>query len=393
MLGMKTLFAALFFTVHCVRCQRLHAKGLTVDDMLAMQRVSDPQVSPDGKWVAFAVRDTDYDANRGRYDVWLAAIDGSAVTRLTTASRERHGSAVVARRQVGLLHVDAQRARRRCGGSSRPAARPSRSRSSTTDINGFKLMPDGKRLVLAIDVWPDAKTLADSVKRDETKSKSKVKARVYDQLLFRHWDQWEDGKYSHLFVWTQRARRRARPDAGPRRPTRRSHPFGGMEEVAISPDGKSLAYVARVGGREIAWTTNTDVFLVATDGKRQGRRTSPPTNKAYDFDPAFSPDGKSIAFTAMKRPGFEADRQRITIYDVATQEAARRHRELGSLGRRRSRGARDGKTIYTTPTTSATQSLFAIDVASGNAKTLVDKGTNNSARVAGDRHRVRAATR
>src|ERR1041384_3170872 len=78
MLGMKTLLSLLVFT------SVASAKGLTIEDMLAMQRVSDPQVSPDGKWVAFSVRDTDYDANKGRFDVWLAAVDGSSVTRLTT---------------------------------------------------------------------------------------------------------------------------------------------------------------------------------------------------------------------------------------------------------------------------------------------------------------------
>ena len=78
MLGMKTLLPLVLFTATAT------AKGLTIEDMLAMQRVSDPQVSPDGKWVAFSVRDTDYDANKGRYDVYVAAADGSSVTRLTT---------------------------------------------------------------------------------------------------------------------------------------------------------------------------------------------------------------------------------------------------------------------------------------------------------------------
>src|SRR6185503_14676649 len=82
--GSQTLPAALIFTVLAAVPAVAAPKGLTADDMLAMQRISDPQVSPDGKWVAFSVRDTDFDANRGRYDVWLAAIDGSLTSRLTT---------------------------------------------------------------------------------------------------------------------------------------------------------------------------------------------------------------------------------------------------------------------------------------------------------------------
>src|SRR5690349_19616359 len=159
--GSKTLFAALFFTVFAA--SSTDAKGLTVDDMLAMQRVSDPQVSPDGKWVAFAVRDTDFDANKGRFDVWLAAIDGSLVTRLTThPDNDSDPRWSPDGRWVYFMST-------RSGSSQVWRMQPSGGEAEQvtkldTDINGFKLMPDGKRLVLAIDVWPTAKTLADSIK-------------------------------------------------------------------------------------------------------------------------------------------------------------------------------------------------------------------------------------
>src|SRR6266480_3117916 len=144
------------------------AKGLTIDDMLAMQRVSDPAVSPDGKWVAFAVRDTDYDANRGRLDVWLAAVDGSRVTRLTTHP-ENDESPQWSADGKWIYFVSSR------GGSSQvwrlsPAGGEAEQVTKLPlDVNGFKLFPDGKRLALAIDVWPDAKTLAESAKHDEDK--------------------------------------------------------------------------------------------------------------------------------------------------------------------------------------------------------------------------------
>jgi dipeptidyl aminopeptidase/acylaminoacyl peptidase len=347
--------------------------------MLAMQRISDPEVSPDGKWVAFAVRDTDYAENRGRYDVWLAAVDGSSVTRLTSHPENdqeprwspdgkwlyfrssRGGSDQIWRIQP-------------TGGEAQPVTKLG------TDINGFKLMPDGKRFVLAIDVWPSAKSLAESIKRDG-QPKSKVKARVTDSLLYRHWDTWEDGKYSHLFLWTaDNDLRDLTPGLTTDTPI---HPFGGMEQITISGDGKWIAYVARVGGREMAWTTNTDIFLVPTDGKS---RTLDITadNKAYDFDPTFSPDGKTIAILQMKRPGFEADRQRVTLYDLATKKVRvlteQWDRSAGAIT-----WSRDGKTIYTNADHVGNVGLFAIDVTSGNVKALVEKGTNNSVRIAGER--------
>jgi len=376
MFASKTVFAAVLFTA----VPAFAARGLTVDDMLAMQRVTDPQVSPDGKWVAFTVRDTDVDANKGRFDVWLAAVNGSTVTRLTTHEANDQDARWSA--DGKWIYFTSTRS----GSSQVWRIRPSGGEAEqvtklATDINGFALMPDGKRLVLAIDVWPDAKTLADSLKRDEAKSKVKASGRVIDQLLFRHWDQWEDGKYSHLFVWSSD---KEVHDLTPGQPTDTPiHPFGGMEQVAISPDGKWIAYVARVGGRQVAWTTNTDIFLVAADGKSRALDITA-DNKAYDFDPVFSPDGRSLAILSMKRPGFEGDRQRITLYDLASKKlrvvTENWDRSVGE-----SAWSRDGKTIYVHAENVGNEAIFAVDVASGNVKPLVAKGTNNSVRVAGDR--------
>jgi len=357
------------------------AKGFTIEDMLAMQRVSDPAVSPDGKWVAFAVRDTDYDANRGRFDIWLASVDGASVRRLTTHpendtdpqwSRDgkwiyfmstRSGSAQVWR--IGAAGGEAEQVTK-----------------LPLDLNGYKLFPDGRRIVVAADVWPTARSMAESVKRDEEKAKSKVKAKVYDQLLFRHWDQWEDGRYSHLFVWDP-----AKPDDAkditPGQATDSpTHPFGGMDEVTISPDSKTVAFVVRTGGREIAWRTNTEVFTVPSGGGAKPALLT--NNPAYDFEPTYSPDGKWIAVRMMTRAGFEADRERIGLYDAATRKlrvlTEAWDRSAGEL-----QWSADGRTIYTSTDNVGNHSLFAVDVGTGQAKVLVDKGTNGSPRVAGDR--------
>ncbi len=379
--GSQTLYAALFFTaLVTVPGVAAEAKGLTADDMLAMQRVGDPQVSPDGKWIAFSVRDTDFDANRGRYDVWLAAIDGSLVQRLTTHV-ENDSDARWSPDGKWIYFASSRSGSNQVWRIQPTGGEAEQVTKLDTDINGFKLMPDGKRLVLAIDVWPSAKSLADSLKLDDTKAKSKVKAHATDSLLYRHWDTWEDGKYSHLFVWSSdKDLRDLTPGLATDTPI---HPFGGMEQITISPDGKWVAYVARVGGRQIAWTTNTDVFLVATDGKSRALNITA-DNKAYDFDPSFSPDGKTIALLQQKRPGFEADRQRISLYDVGTKKlrvvTENWDRSAGEIA-----WAADGTKIYTSADNIGNVALFAIDLANGNAKPLVEKGTNNSVRVAGNR--------
>ncbi|HEY6035246.1 MAG TPA: S9 family peptidase [Kofleriaceae bacterium] len=357
-------------------------KGLTIQDMLAMQRVGEPHVSPDGTRVAFAVRDTDYDANRGRFDIYIAKVDGSGVERVTTSAENdtdpawspdgrwlyflssRSGSSQVWR--IALAGGEAEQVTK-----------------LAVDVNGFTIFPDGKRLALTADVYPDAKSFADSAKRDEDKAKSKVKAKVYTELFFRHWDTWEDGKYSHLFVWTPE-----RPEGGldltPGQATDTPvKPFDGMEDVSISPDGRTIAYLARVGGREQAWTTNTDVFLVATDGRSRAIDVTT-ANKAYDFLPTFSPDGRSLALTMMTRPGFEADRTRLAIIDMATK-LLRVVTEAWDRSVSAIEWAKDGRTIYTTTDNVGNHSVFAIDVASGKEKLLLDKGTNENPKLAGDK--------
>jgi dipeptidyl aminopeptidase/acylaminoacyl peptidase len=362
-----------------------HAKGLTVEDMLAMQRISEPAVSPDGKWVAYTVRDTDYEANRGRNDVWLSAVDGSTTRRLTTDPASDTSPAWSP--DGRWIYFASSR-----GGSSqvwRISASGGEAEQVTklpTDVGGFKLFPDGKRMVVAMEVWPEAKTLTESLARDEAKAKEKGSVQIYDQLLFRHWDTWEDGKYSHLFVWTPPElggkANEARDLTAGRTTDSPTRPFGGMEEVSISPDGKQIAYLARTGTRDIVWTTNTDVYLVGADGKGTVNLTA--ANKAYDFSPTFSPDGKTLAVLSMARPGYEADRQRITLIDMATKRSRviteAWDRSPGSI-----EWSRDGRTIYTSAENVGNQSLFAVDVASGTPKLLLDKGTNAGPQLAGDR--------
>ncbi|HEY0254605.1 MAG TPA: S9 family peptidase, partial [Kofleriaceae bacterium] len=317
-----------------------------------------------------------------RVDIYMANVDGSGVTRLTSHPENDTDPAwtndgkwvyfLSSRTGVNQVWRIAP-----AGGEAEQVTK------LPVDINGFRIFPDGKRLVLTADVYPDAKTFAETAKRDDDKAHSKVKARVYTELLFRHWDTWEDGKYSHVFVWSPDKIDGA-VDLTPGMTTDSPvKPHDGMEDIAISPDGKWLAYEMRMGGREQAWTTNTDIFLVASDGKSKAVNLTA-ANKAYDFLPSFSPDGKSLAITMMTRAGFEADRTRLALIDLATKKlrvvTEAWDRSMGGI-----EWAKDGKTIYTASENVGNKSIYAVDVASGKQKLLLDKGTNDSPRLAGDR--------
>jgi dipeptidyl aminopeptidase/acylaminoacyl peptidase len=350
----------------------------SVHDMVAMQRISDPRVSPDGRQVAFTVRNTDLDANKGRTDVWVAALDGSGARQLTTDAANDSSARWLDASTLVFLSTR--------GGSSQ-VWKLSLAGGEAAQLSDFPLdvenldVISGGRLLLGFDVWPAARSLAESAELDATRAEAPSSALVYDTLLFRHWDSWEDGKRGHWFAWTPGE---AEPldlmrglDADA--PTK---PFGGVEETSVTPDGKTLAFVARVAGDENAWHTATDVFLVPTDGSAPPRAVTA-DNAGYDNVPAFSPDGRTLAWLSMPRAGYEADRNQIMLLDVASGSRRKLAPEWDRSAQELT-WSPDGKSLYTSADNLGNVALFAIDVHLGEVRTLADKGTNSGPLAAGE---------
>src|SRR5690606_6290691 len=150
---------------------------------------------------------------------------------------------------------------------------------------------------------------------------------------------------------------------------------GGSEEFAFTPDGKALVFAAKDVGREEAWSTNFDLFVAPVDGSAKPRRLT--TNPAWDTQPSFSPDGRTMAYLAMARPGYEADRYQIVLRE-GLDGAERRLAESWDRSPHELVWSKDGKTLYATANDVGQNSLFAIDVASGAARALVVSGKNVS---------------
>ncbi len=353
----------------------------TVHDLLAMDRISDPRVSPDGKRVVFTSRVTNLEKNKGANDLWLVNVDGSGPRRLTTHSAGSHDprwsgdgksiwflSSRSESSQVWRISAD--------GGEAEQVT------DLPLDVEGFLSSPDGTRLLLAIEVFPDCETLKQTKDRLDEIKEHKASGRIYEQLFIRHWDTWKDGRRSHLF---------AMPVAGGEpvdlmkgmRADVPSKPFGGMEEATFTPDGKAVVFAARNVGREEAWSTQFDLYEAPLDG------STPPKcltegNKTILTNPAFSPDGKTLAYLSMSRPAFEADRLRIVLRSWPNGETRvlteQWDRSVGGIA-----WSPDGKTIYTHADNLGQHSLFAIDVGNGEARKLVKEGKVFSPAVAGDR--------
>jgi dipeptidyl aminopeptidase/acylaminoacyl peptidase len=353
----------------------------TVHDLLAMDRISDPQASPDGRQVVFVSRVTDLAENKGRNDLWLVNTDGTGLRRLTAhkagSSAPRwspDGTSIffLSSRsdssQVWKIPVD--------GGEAEQVT------DLPLDVEGFLVSPDGTHLLLAIDVFPDCETLKATKERLDEDEKRKSSGRVYEQLFIRHWDSWKDGRRSHLF---------ALPIAGgdpvdlmkgmladvP------SKPFGGMEEATFTPDGKSAVFAAHNVGREEAWSTRFDLYEAPLDGSRPPRCLTE-GNKAILTNPVFSPDGKTLAYLAMERPGYEADRMRIVLRPWPDGEP-RVLTEPWDRSASTIIWSADGKTIYTVAANLGQTALFAVDVATGEVRTLHKDGKVFTPVVAGDR--------
>jgi dipeptidyl aminopeptidase/acylaminoacyl peptidase len=352
-------------------------RGFTVEDLVSMERVGSPAVSPDATRVVYTVRSTDLAKNRGQTELWMVDLRAARPVpqRLTNSSASssdpewspnsdaiyflssRSGSS-----QVWRLPVNG-------GEASKVTDLP-------LDVDTFRVSPLGDRVAMSLAVFRDCPDLACTKARLEAKDKDKASGRVYDRLFVRHWDTWSDGRNSVLYSAPLDASGRvsAAPVSlsGPIDGDVPSKPFGDREEYRFSPDGKTVVFSARVAGKTEAWSTNFDLFTVPASGGETPRNLTH-DNNAWDTKGVYSPDGRTLAYLAMTRPGFEADRFHIVLLDVATGKkrnlAESWDRSAGSI-----QWSADGKTLVVDAEDIGQHRLFAIDVASGKVTPLTDKG-------------------
>jgi len=289
-------------------------RPMTFDDLMKVQRISDPQVSPDGRWIAYVQGAVDFGANKVVKHIWLVRAEGGEPKQLTTGdgsdSRPRWSpdgesiafiSARGGKSQVWIIPVN--------GGEARQLT------SISTEADGVTWARKGDALLFTSQVYPDCGDDACNKKRLEDAEKSKVKARIIDELLFRHWDAWRDGKYTHLF--TVSAQGGTPRDLTPGAVDSPTWFLDAPDGYDISPDGTEVCFTSNhSGGSRIAWTTNNDLFLVSTQGGEAKNITK--DNPGSDASPQYSPDGRYIAYTSQARDGYESDLLRLRVYDRQT---------------------------------------------------------------------------
>ncbi|MBI4879667.1 MAG: S9 family peptidase [Planctomycetes bacterium] len=345
------------------------------DDMFGMHRLSDPQPSPDGEWVAYASKVYSLETNRSSGDLWLVSLDGKTTLQLTTNEAQDYNprwspdGATIAFLSTRSGSAQIWTIDPRGGEAVQLSDFP-------VDVSNLSWSPDGERLAFSAEVYPDA-DMKETAARDKQKEEDPVKARIYTTLLFRHWDTWEDGKRSHVFVMPAKGGEAVDLMQGIDAdcPTM---PFGGGEEIAWAPDSQELCLTVKMV-ENAAWSTDVDLYVTPVTGGDFVCITE--ENEAWDSVPAYSPDGSRIAYLAMRRPGYEADRAGIVLFDRASGE----RRELApdwDASVSEIAWTEDGGALIAAAEENALKPLFRVDATSGAVTKIVPSHYCAAAQVA-----------
>jgi dipeptidyl aminopeptidase/acylaminoacyl peptidase len=363
-------------------------KPLDVRDLANFERVSSPALSPDGRKVVFAVRSTDYAANKGVTALYLEdlhARDAAPPVRFSPEGMNVNSPAFSADGRT-IYFLSAKSGSMQLWAQPVAGGDPLRVSDFPVDVNAYKLSPDGRRVALSLDVFADCEDLACTRKRLDDADEDKASGRIYDRVFIRHWDTWSDLRRSQLFVLDIEANTKS---SGLLVAVSKgidgdvpSKPFGDAEEFNWSPDSKWIAFNAREAGKGEPWSTNFDIFLAPADGSAPPRNLTK-ANPAWDAAPVFSADGRTLYYRAMKRPGFEADRFGLMAMDLASGAT----REIAPAWDRSADNIRvsaDGRRLYSTAPDLGQHPLFAVDIASGKVTRIAADGTISAFDLRGD---------
>ena len=354
------------------------ARPMTATDLATMKRIGAPAVSPDGRWLVYQLRETDLAANRGRTDLWLQDLSrpGAAAIKIASAAEHNEHDPRFSSDGRWLYFLSNASGDEQVWRVSLPRGRPQQVTRVQGGVSGYLPAPNDARIA----VWADRDFACLSLACGENAAANagRGSGRSYDEIFARHWDQWETpGTYSRIFILPL-MNGQASGDGVPVAARIRGHaptrPFGGAEEVSWSADGQTLFFTMREGGPAEPTSTNLDIYQSRENDDPQNLTAA---NQATDSLPTVSPDGRTLAYVAMARPGYEADRQVLHVRDLASGRVravtGAWDRSINSIN-----WAPDGRSLLVTAQDTLDTPLFRVDLATGRVTRLTREGTVNS---------------
>jgi len=341
------------------------APPFTATEMMKLKRLADPQVSPDGAQVAFALTEIDLAGGKRNTDLWVVAVSGGEPRRLTSSpASDSSPRWSPDGRQLAFLST-------REGGAQVWAldlagGEPRRLTSLATGADAFAWV-DARRLLVKTGVFPECGADDACNAKKLAAAGQPSSARVYDELLYRHWDTWDDGRRNHLLVVPVEGG--AATDLTPGGDDAPPFSLGG-EDWAVSPDGLEACF-SRKDSKDEAWSTNGDVFVVPTAGGAPKRVSDAP---GYDGSCRYSPDGRLLAWRSQHRAGYEADRWRLEVLD---RKSGARRTLTESLDRPVDSFAfsPESATVYLVAEEAGRSHVFSVPSAGGAIRTVLAGGS------------------
>jgi dipeptidyl aminopeptidase/acylaminoacyl peptidase len=338
---------------------------LTVEKLNSFNQLHDVKVSPDGQYLVYGLKKGQ---EKGSNHLWLKEISSGKTTQLTSNKASEH-NVIWTTDSKGLYFVSGRSGSSQIwylpltGGEARQIT------DLALDVEAFKISKDGKTLALSMTVKPGCSDFQCSLDAFAAQKAKKHNTRAYDQLMVRHWDTWKTPFYSHLFI--------ANLEQGKRVTSAKdvindwATDFAGMGQVAFNPDNKSLVFSAKAPAKDNAWSTNYDLYQVDLTSLAMTNLTE--DNKAWDAKPVFSPDGRFLAYTAMKTPGYESDKFTIYTKDLKTGTV----NEVAPLWDRSVSSftfGSDSRTLFVIAQDLGQKSIFEVSPQFGDVRTIYNTG-------------------
>lgn len=376
---MKKFFVFLSLLLMTIQISAQEKRAITPEDLWAMKRIGSYDVSPDGKTIAFTVTAYDMDKNKGNSDIWLLDADGKNLRPLKNSD---------AGESSPVYSPDGKKIAYNFKGQIWLCDPDGKNEMQLTDIytgaSGQVWSKDGSKMLFVSSVYPECTTQACNEEKDKAAEESKVKAKILTGLMYKSWNEWRDQKRSHLFLLDVNTKEaidltlKSEFDVPP-------VDLGSSNDYSFSSDGKEIAFTMNTS-KVLATSTNNDIFVINIDEIKKDepapyKKIS--TSPGNDNQPVYSPDGKYIAFRSMERAGFEADKQRLMLYNRSTGNIKDLSAKL-DLSAGEIVWSADSKYIFYDAANQINESIYRIDISNSENILFLKDHVNTGLKLSSD---------